>query len=381
MSAVGNVGAKLGRLNLDDHTTLRLGQTLLGADILLLDAQQQFEFGGTVNQEKPILGGDTAITLSSAPTLATLGVSVKGLGTAKISGSGAATVADFRITGGSTGPSGTEILHQGSGLELSDAAGAVRLQGFLIDTRNHIVDANVTVNGKSAGNVAVFNIGADGHTLTLTQAAAAVVNETLGTTALTTSTVIGSAAPAPLIDPSTLGIDQIRPLFSGGPNTQQPILGGDTAIQLTAAGTLAALGVTVSGLGTAKLDTSGPTPVADFAITGGTEGPNGYSAILHQGSGLELKDHAGTLDLRDFLIDTRNGVVNANVATNGKSVGNLAVFSVGADGASLKLTAAAAAAVNATLGTTALNTSITIGVANPQPATVGAFFSIPSPLF
>ena len=51
MNAVGNVGAKLGRLNLDDHTTLRLGQTLLGADILLLDAQQQFEFGGTVNQE------------------------------------------------------------------------------------------------------------------------------------------------------------------------------------------------------------------------------------------------------------------------------------------------------------------------------------------
>ena len=60
------------------------------------------------------------------------------------------------------------------------------------------------------------------------------------------------------------------------------IIGGETAVTLTSASTLASLGVTVTALGSAKLNTSGPTPVADFPITGGMESSRG-DVILHQG--------------------------------------------------------------------------------------------------
>ena len=138
----------------------------------------------------------------------------------------------------------------------------------------------------------------------------------------------------------------------------EPIGGGNTAVSLTSATTLQTLGVSVTPLGSASLHTGGTTPVAEFPITGGTEGPGaGNDVILHQGSGLELSDSAGTLDLRDFLIDTQNGVVDANVTVNGQSAGNLAVFDIGSDGASLTLTSAAAGVVNTVLGTSAITSN------------------------
>jgi hypothetical protein len=147
-----------------------------------------------------------------------------------------------------------------------------------------------------------------------------------------------------------------------------PIVGGDTAVTLTSAPALQSLGVTVTPLGSASLDTSGTTPVADFPITGGTEGPGaGNDVILHQGSGLELSDSNGSLDLKDFLIDTQNGVVDANVTVNGQSAGNLAVFDIASDGASLTLTPTAARVVDQVLGTFAITSSTVIGTAAPSP--------------
>ena len=153
------------------------------------------------------------------------------------------------------------------------------------------------------------------------------------------------------------------------PSDTRPILGGDTAVTLTSAATLASLGLGVSPLGSAALDASGASPVADFPITGGTAGPDSSLVILHQGSGLELADGAGTLDLRDFLIDTQNGVVDANVAVNGQSAGNVAVFAIGADGATLTLTPTAAEVADQTLGTTALTSDTVVGTAAPWPIT------------
>ncbi len=334
-----------------------------------LFAFKRGEFAGAP-PVKPILGGDTAVTLTSAATLASLGISVKTTGSATLTANGANPIADFRITGGSAGPgSNAVILHNGSGLSLSDAKGTVKVEDFLIDTRNRVVDANVTVNGQSVGNVAVFSIGADGATLSLTATAASVLDSTLGITALSSSTVIGIAAPAPKIDPLSLGLADLRPIFGVG-DAPVPVLGGDTFVTLTSAGTLTSLGVSVSALGTARIFASSAGPVADFGITGGTEGPGGRELLLHQGSGLELKDRAGTLDLRDFIVDTKNRVIDANVTANGTDVGNVAVFSIGADGSTLTLTAAGAQAANATLGTSAFNTSIVIGTANPNPFTL-----------
>ena len=151
------------------------------------------------------------------------------------------------------------------------------------------------------------------------------------------------------------------------PSDTRPILGGDTAVTLTSAATLTSLGVSATPLGAATLDASGATPVADFPITGGTAGPGSDLVLLHQGSGLELADSAGTLDLSDFRIDTRNGVVDANVSANGQSAGNVAVFSIGADGTTLSLTPTAAGVANQTLGTGAFSSDTVIGTAVPWP--------------
>src|SRR5690242_2243744 len=177
----------------------------------------------TPSDTRPILGGDTAVTLTSAATLASLGVGATPLGSAALDASGASPVADFPITGGTAGPgSGLLLLHQGSGLELADGAGTLDLSDFRIDTQNGVVNANVVANGQSAGNVAVFDIGADGSTLTLTPTAAEVADQTLGTTALTLDTVVGTAAPSPVVDPCALGLSHGLS-FSGD---TRPILGG-----------------------------------------------------------------------------------------------------------------------------------------------------------
>ena len=324
------------------------------------------------SKTQAILGGNTAVTLTSAATLESLGVTVAPLGTADLDTSGATPIAEFPITGGTEGPgAGNDvILHQGSGLELSDSTGTLDLSDFRIDTANGVIDANVTADGQSAGNLAVFDIGSDGTTLTLTAAAASAADTVLGTTALSSSVEIGTAAPSPVISPLTLGIVNQLLSFIPPPSSSaaNPIIGGQTAVTLTSAPALQSLGVTVTPLGSASLNASGTTPIADFRITGGTEGPGaGNDVILHQGSGLELSDSNGSLDIRDLLIDTHNGVVDANVTVNGQSAGNLAVFDIGSDGTSLTLTAAAAGVVDQVLGTSAITSSTVIGTAAPSP--------------
>jgi hypothetical protein len=322
--------------------------------------------------EHPIVGGETSVTLTSAPVLASLGVTVSALGTAKLDTDNATPVADFKITGGTEDRYGDVILHQGSGLALTDAVGTIDVSDFRIDTQNHLVFADVAVNGASAGNLAVFSLAANG-TLTFTADAASAVDSALGTQAITTSVVVGVAHANPIDLPFSEALPAVQhnpPSFpSPLPGSTEAIVGGDTAVTLTSASTLASLGVSVKSLGFASLDTHGATPVANFPITGGTEGPGSSAVILHQGSGLELKDTAGTVDLRNLVIDTQNHVVDANVSIDGKVVGELAVFDLGANGA-LTPTSVAATALNTTLNTTAITTNTVIGtaVAEPIPA-------------
>ena len=331
---------------------------------------------------RPIIGGDTAVTLTSAAALQSLHISVSALGSGALDTSGDTPVADFPVTGGTEGPgAGNEVvLHQGSGLELNDSTGTLDLRDFRVDTQNDAIYANVNANGTNAGNVAAFDIGSGG-TLTLTEKAADVANQVLGTTALTPNVEIGNAVVSPVISPFTIGVADDRLLrflashdqgSPPAPDETRPIIGGDTAVTLTSAATLQSLGVSVAQIGSASLDTSGDTPVAKFPVTGGTEGPGAdVSVILHQGSGLELNDSTGTLDLRDFLIDTQNSVVDANVTVNGNDAGHVAVFDIGA-GDSLTLTPAAADLANQVLGLTTLTPNIPIGIAAPAPIALPA---------
>jgi hypothetical protein len=152
---------------------------------------------GFQGQTQPIVGGHTDVTLTSAATLASLGIDVSTLGSATLDVSGANPVAEFPITGGTEQRSGDVILHEGSGLALSKGSDTVDLQNFLVDTIHNVVDADVTIDGKFAGDLGVFNIGAGGK-LTLTKTAADALDSTfhLGST-LSSSTVVGTAAPDP----------------------------------------------------------------------------------------------------------------------------------------------------------------------------------------
>jgi hypothetical protein len=331
------------------------------------DPRQTEQESGT----EPIIGGDTSVTLTSAAALQSFGISIAPLGSATVDASGADPVATFNITGGteSAGGGADVILHQGSGLELSDGVSTIDLSDFRIDTANLVVVANVTVDDTAAGNLPVFDLG-PGGALTLTDAAANVVSDTFAAPDITSSEIIGLASPMPVIDFACLhgycaGADSMQ-FVNQQPDTQ-PLVGGETSVTLTTAPALQSLNINVSPLGSGLIDASSADPVAQFPITGGTLGPDaGEAVILHQASGLRLSGSGGSVDLSDLLIDTQNHVVDANVSANDFFVGNVAVFDLGQDG-TLSLTSDAASLLDNTFGTSALSAGQSIGFAAPSP--------------
>jgi hypothetical protein len=162
---------------------------------IVRDFFHDFGFQG---RTQPIVAGQTDVTLTSAATLASLGIHVSTLGSATLKTSGSNPVAEFPITGGTEQRSGDVILHEGSGLALNDGPNSVDLRNFVVDTIHDVVDADVSINGKYAGDLGVFNIGAGGQ-LTLSATAAGALDSTFGLshTTLTSSTVVGTAAPHP----------------------------------------------------------------------------------------------------------------------------------------------------------------------------------------
>lgn len=153
----------------------------------------------------PILPGNaTSVTLTSAPTLTALGLTVGALGTATISTAGGFPVISFPITGGTANADGTlQIEHNGSGLSLTAGATSVTLSNFLVDTAALTISADAALNSTALAptQVPVFTIGA-GLSLTLTDTGASALNTAFQTTALSSSTVIGTAATDPIIGAS-----------------------------------------------------------------------------------------------------------------------------------------------------------------------------------
>lgn len=110
-----------------------------------------------------------------------------------------------------------------------------------------------------------------------------------------------------------------------------PIVGDYTLVDVTSIGALTGAGITVSGLGTAEVFVSPALGVALglFPVTGGdVDLPTSFlGTIEHEGSGLRLSFLGVDLDLTDFVIDTVNNVVNADVAF-GSSSGTAAIFDI-----------------------------------------------------
>ena len=132
-----------------------------------------------------IVGGLTTVELTAAPTLTGLGLTVSPLGTASVfvPSGGTLPQASFPITGGTTGPAGAIIEHDGSGLRLSDGTDNVDLENFIIDTFQSELRSDVSVNGAPFAFVPLFDIV--GPSLNLTAAAAGALSSVFGIDDLT----------------------------------------------------------------------------------------------------------------------------------------------------------------------------------------------------
>ena len=153
----------------------------------------------------PISGGTTAVTLTSAATLGSLGLGVAGLGSATLSpGSTGIPIAYFAITGGSidTNSFAGRIQHAGSGLRLFTSSASISLTNFLIDTTTGVLSGSVAFGSTSLSAVPLFNIGTSGvltspFSLALTSTAAGALSTVFGVGNLT-GTVIGTANTLPI---------------------------------------------------------------------------------------------------------------------------------------------------------------------------------------
>ncbi|HEX4947093.1 MAG TPA: PEP-CTERM sorting domain-containing protein [Blastocatellia bacterium] len=156
-----------------------------------------------------LVGGVTQVTLTSAPTLTSLGLTVAPTGTATVfTNSSGIPVASFNITGNT--PENL-IFHDGSGLRFSAGGANLSISNFLINTATNTISGTVMVNGALVGNgIGLFNIGS-GLTLTLSPTALGAIGSTFGlnqatVTALSTA-VIGTARIIPaseVPEPGTL---------------------------------------------------------------------------------------------------------------------------------------------------------------------------------
>jgi hypothetical protein len=154
----------------------------------------------------PITGGTTEVTVTIASTLSALGASLSPLGTATLT-SGMNPVATFPITGGSTSSTGDLIEHNRSGLRITgtNPTTTVDTQNYLVNTGSEVVNADISINGASQGNIGLFTLGSSGLSnvpLTLTSNAVTALNTAFGLSgmnALTASTPIGTLTSSPTV--------------------------------------------------------------------------------------------------------------------------------------------------------------------------------------
>jgi hypothetical protein len=168
-------------------------------------------------QSLPIVGGFTAVTLTSAPTLTGAGLSVGTLGSALFSpGSAGTPLVFFPVTGGTldTVSFGGSIEHAGSGLSLANAASTVNLTDFTIDTLGGVLTGQVAVGTSALGAVPLFSLVPSGNlvspfSLRLTAAAAGALTTVFGLPDLT-GIEIGTANTLPITsavpEPSTYAV-------------------------------------------------------------------------------------------------------------------------------------------------------------------------------
>lgn len=164
--------------------------------------------GAAQAQALPVTGGTTSVKVTSIATLASLGLTLDGVGGASISpGSDGVPIAYFGVTGGSldTGTFAGTIEHAGSGLRLSNGSASIEVTDFVIDTAGLQLRGDVRYGSTSLSDVALFDIGLTGSpflpfSLAITAAAAGALSNVLGIPNVT-GAVVGEANTVPITAP------------------------------------------------------------------------------------------------------------------------------------------------------------------------------------
>lgn len=159
-----------------------------------------------------IIGGGTSVTLTSAPALTGLGLSFAPFGTASVTTVGGVPVVTFLVTGGTVNDTTGRALinHNGSGLNFTSGANALRISDFLINTTTNVLTGSVRFGTTNLADVPLFNIGS-GMSLILTSQAAGAFTAVFGAPNLT-GTVIGTAdtnivtVASPVPEPAAWGM-------------------------------------------------------------------------------------------------------------------------------------------------------------------------------
>jgi len=286
--------------------------------------------------------GTTSVTLNPSTIDAVvnnLGLTPAPVAPGTLGPVGTDLVAAFPIVG----PVGTKIRHRG-GLTFTKGATTLSLTRYTIDTAAGVLTARAAVNGKRVGRIPLFDLGAapakDGCAATamlaLDGAAAGALVAVFGLpvkAADITGLPFGTAcvAIAPKVKPATTV----------------------TLDQGTIGAVVNTLGLAPAAIAPGTLRQVGGDLLASFPIVGDIE----HGLIRHRG-GLSLTKGATTLALTSYVIDTRHGVLTAWAAVNGKRVGRIPLFDLGAapakDGcaatATLALDGAAAGALVSVFG-------------------------------
>ena len=317
----------------------------------------------TANAAVKLSGGKTTLTLKkgTAKALTSLGVKVTPTGSAKASG----RHVRFPITGGSIDPASAAgtIKHSG-GLRFSAGGTRVTLKNYTVKVGGKItLSAQVgkgrvkilNLVGKPRVTRSGFGTNVTGLTAELNRTAATTLNTVFGVKAFQAGLPLGKVA------------------VKATPSQTELLAKGQTALALDA-GTLSALtslGVTPGIVGPATL--SGTT--ASFPITGGKANLDLSAVNVTHSGGISLTAGATVVNLTDFdIVAGASGARLFATVTGAPGKVPIADLTIGGapqvagrtitlGGVAVKLSAEAAAALNAAFKTTALTAGLPLGVA------------------
>jgi hypothetical protein len=341
------------------HTPLRRGAALAA----LVAAGVIAAPGAAQAQTAAVAGGSTTLRLSAtaASALSSLGVSAAPISPARAGSAGIR----FPITGGRLDPATVRgaVDHSG-GLRLRGGGVTVRLTRPRITNQNGVRTLSTVVNGTGRIHTFTLDLGAariarDGLgtvasnvRVRLSLKGAQALNRAFGVTAFRRGLLVGTARV--VAQPGEV-------VFTGG--------GTELALDAAAAGALQSLGIAAAPAGAATATEAG---ALRFPITRGRVDAGTLAGTINHSGGITLSRGGTAVTVERFVIDTTQSQLTAfsplgriPLATLDLSAAQPAISgrSVTVAGVGVRLSGAAAGALNQVFGTTAFTEGLLLGTA------------------